>query len=165
MRKLHLTVGALCLAASSGCYKFVPVESPRPGMEVRARLKTEAAVRRSAGLDTPIMRLDGKIVEADETSVALDVLVMRTNSVFQEATVRDTVRLETAEIQSVLVRKFSPTQTALVTVGAGLAAFAFVRTIDQITGGTGEDDGGGDPTFTSPVFSLQTFRALLSLMR
>jgi hypothetical protein len=165
MKNLQLTIGMLCLALSTGCYTFVPVESPRPGMEVRARLRTEAAVRRSAGLDEPILRLDGRIVEANESSVALDVIVARTNSTFQDMVIRDTVRLETTEIQSVMARKFSPRQTALVTIGAGLAAFAFVKGIDQFVGGTGEDDGGGDPTFTAPVFSLQTFRALVALRR
>src|SRR5262245_36024285 len=99
MKNLPLTVGIVaCLAASTGCYTFVPVQSPRAGMEVRARLKTEAAVRRSAGLDEPIMRLDGKIVEADESSMELDVVVARTISTFQDAIIRDTVRLETTEI-------------------------------------------------------------------
>ncbi len=39
----------LSLAVSTGCYSYKPVLAPRAGMEIRAQLNTEAAVRRSHG--------------------------------------------------------------------------------------------------------------------
>src|SRR5688572_4167258 len=114
-------VSGLCLAVSTGCYTYAPVQSPQPGMEVRARLNTEAAIRRSQGLDEPVTRLDGRIIESTPEAMSLDVLVARQSSAFQDVEIRDTVRLETAEIQSILVRKISPARTAAFTVLAGAA--------------------------------------------
>ncbi|MGH7466607.1 MAG: hypothetical protein ACRENP_01340 [Longimicrobiales bacterium] len=151
---------SMCAAVSTACYSYVPVQSPRPGMDVRARLTTEAAVRRSQGLDDPIVRLDGRIVESTASSLSLDVLVARSSSAFQDIVIRDTVRLEIAEIQSIMASKVSPWRTALFTLGAAAAAFGVVKGIDQIVGGTGEEDGGGDPAFTVPIVRWIGFRQL-----
>jgi hypothetical protein len=129
-------------------------------MDVRARLTTEAAVRRSQGLDDPVVRLDGTIVNATATGLSLDVLVARASSAFQDVVIRDTVQLETVEIQSLYVRKFSAFKTALATVGAGAAIFAVVKGIDQVVGGNDEIEDPGDPTFRSPLFSWVGFRYL-----
>jgi hypothetical protein len=163
MKKVAYVVVACALTGMvGGCYSYLPVQTPQPGMDVRARLTTEAAVRRSQGLDDAIVRLDGTIVEATGSSVSLDVLVARTSSAFQNVVIRDTVKLEAAEIQSLLVRKFSPAQTAIVSVGLVAAAYGAVLSIDRLVGGTGDDDGGGDPTFTVPLLSWVGFRQLVA---
>jgi hypothetical protein len=152
---------AMSLSVVAGCYSFASVQSPQVGMDVRARLTSEAAVRRSQGLDDPVVRLDGTVVEATPTALSLDVLVARSSSAFQDVEIRDTVRLEKQEIQSIMVRKFSAPKTALFVVGAGAAIFGIVKGIDQVVGGTENGDGGGDPTtFTVPIFSWVGFRAL-----
>ena len=141
-------------AFSAGCYSYKPVVSARPGMEVRARLNSEAAVRRSQGYDEPILRLDGKVVEATSEALTLDILVVRSSSAFQDVEMRDTVQLASSEIQSIQQRKFSPGRTALVTIGGAVGIFALVKGIDQVVGGTGDDDGGGEPTFRVPWSAL-----------
>ncbi|HSL72805.1 MAG TPA: hypothetical protein VK864_21310, partial [Longimicrobiales bacterium] len=125
---------------------------------VRARLTGEAAARRSQGLDEPIVRLDGTIVESSSQVLALDVLVARTSSAFQDVVIRDTVRLETTEIQSVLQRKLSVGRTALVVLGAGAAAAGIVLGIDQIVGGTDEPPDGGDPNLRARRIVIPLFR-------
>jgi hypothetical protein len=139
-------LAAVIVAISAGCYSYAPVQSAQPGMDVRARLTAEAAVKRSQGLDEPIMLVDGTVVEATPTTVAVDVLVARTSSAFQDVVIRDTVRLETLEIQSLMARKFSAGKTALVVVGAGLAAYGAIKGLDQIVGGTDDPQDPGDPT-------------------
>ena len=93
----------------------------------------------------PVIIVDGTVIETTPTTVSMDVLVARTSSVFQDVVIRDTVRLETLEIQSLMARKFSPAKTALVTIGIGLAAYGAIKGIDQVVGGTDDPGGPGDP--------------------
>ena len=147
-------------AASAGCYSFAPVQAPRPGMDVRARLTAEAAVKRSQGLDEPIMLVDGTVIEATPTTVSVDVLVARTSSAFQDVVIRDTVRLETLEIQSLMARKFSPGKTALVTVGMALAAYGAFKGIEQVVGGTDDPSDPGNPNIRGSRVAAVGFRLL-----
>jgi hypothetical protein len=127
-----------------GCYRYTPVESPQPGMDVRAQLETEAAVRRSQGMDDPTTRYDGVIVDVTAEQLTLDVLIARSSSVFQDVEIRDTIQLRTSEIRSIMQRTLSPGRTALLVAGMGAAAVLVVMGIDAISGGT-TDDGGEPP--------------------
>jgi hypothetical protein len=140
-----LLPATVVVLTATACYQYVPVATPRAGMDVRARLETEAAVRRSQGTIDPIVHYDGEIVEITPEFLALDVLIARSSSQFQDVEIRDTVRLRTDEVQSIEERKVSPIKTALVTVGAAVAVAAVVLGIDAIVGGTG-DDGNGNGT-------------------
>lgn len=152
----------LSVILGTGCYTYAPIQSPQRGMEVRARLTAEAAARRSQGLDDPVLRYDGTIVESTAGAVSLDVLVARSSSAFQDVEIRDTVRLETTEIQSILARKISPGRSALITVAAGVAAFAIVKGINQIVGGTGDDpDDGEPPALRFPLVRVRALRSLI----
>ena len=162
--------GLLMLVLSAfvapACYKYTPVQSPERGMEVRAQLETEAAVRRSQGLDDAILRYDGVIVDMTPETLSLDVLIARSTTSFQDVTIRDTITLQTAEIRSIARRTLSPTRSALMAVGAGLAAVGIVMSIDAITGGTGEDgDGRGEPAMRMRVFSWAPARLLPAFLR
>lgn len=148
MNRSARTTAALMLPLSvCACYTYAPVTTPSPGMEVRAQLETEAAVRRSTGLDDPIVRYDGVVVDVTPEQLALDVLIARSTSAFQDIEIRDTVRLRTSEVRSIQERKISAVRTALFTVGAAAAAFGLVKSINAVVGGTTDDDGGnGNPT-------------------
>lgn len=146
-------LGVLTLV-TSGCYRYTQVETARLGMEVRAQLEAEAAARRSQGLDEPITSYDGTVVDVTDDTLMLDVLVARSASAFQDVEVRDTVRLGTSEVRRIMQRRIAPLQTALVTIAAGVGAFALVKGIDAVVGGTDEDDDGREPTFRVMVFSL-----------
>src|SRR5688572_13210553 len=155
---------ALLLAAIglAGCYTYTPVESPTPGMEVRARLTAEAASRHSQGLDEPVLSYAGRVVSTSADALALDVLVARSSSAFQNVTIRDTVTLRRTEIQSVLHRKFSAPRSALFTVGAVAAGVLVVAGIEQIVGGTGpEEQDPGTPALREPFFVRIPFHQLI----
>src|SRR5690606_33869372 len=111
---------------------------------VRAQLETEAAVRRSQGLDDAVMRYDGVIVDITPETLSLDVVVARSTSAFQEITLRDTIAFRTGEVRAIMQRRLAPGRTALVTLGVGVAAFAIVKGIDTVVGGT-DGDGNGTP--------------------
>lgn len=153
MKSLTVLVVGLSVVLT-GCYSYKPAPTAQVGMEVRARLKTEAAVRRSQGYDEPILRIDGRIVEATSDALKLDVLVVRSSTQFQNIEMRDTVTVARSEIDAVLQRRFAPAKTALVVVGGVVAIAALVAGIDQVVGGTGDEDGGGDPTFRVPLSAV-----------
>ncbi|MCI0436424.1 MAG: hypothetical protein L0271_22725 [Gemmatimonadetes bacterium] len=143
-------LGVACLVVA-GCYVFQPLESASPGTDVRARLTAEAAVRRSQGFDDPILHYDGVVVESTPDTLALYVLVARSSSTFLPVEIRDTVRLGIMEIQSIMGRQLSATRTALFTVAAGAAAFAVIKGIDAIVGGTDDPGDDGMPTARVPI--------------
>jgi hypothetical protein len=156
-------VCVLPLLLSTACYRYVPVQTVQPGMDVRAQLTSAAAVRRSEGHDEPIMRYEGIIVGVASDTVTLDVLVARASGALQDVVIRDTLSIPTAEIQTILRRKLSVTKSALFTLAAGASAVAIVVGIDQVVGGTGEPPGGPPPAFRPPWFSFHTLRLLLGL--
>jgi hypothetical protein len=145
-RMAWLAVGLAAWA--TGCYRYVPAEDVRPGAEVRARLGTEAAVRRSAGRDAAIMQIDGRVIDRTDDAITIDVLVARSTSAFQDIVIRDTVRVERAEIASLMEREFSPTRSAAAFAGGALGVFLVVRGITTIFGGDTLEDNGGGPTVT-----------------
>lgn len=162
----RITLLLLPLVLAAGCYRYTPVQAPERGMEVRARLQSEAAVRRSQGLDEPILLYDGVVVDVAPESFSLDVLIARSTGPIQDIVIRDTIRLERAEVQTLLRRSISPGRTALFTVAAGVAAFAVVKGIDSVVGGTDDPPGNGEPnTVLVPVFSFTGFRFVPALFR
>jgi predicted small secreted protein len=128
----------------AGCYTYRAVEDARPGADVRARLGTEAAVRRSAGRDEAVMIYAGRLVASTPEALTLDVLLYRDPSQFSRAELRETVTLQRGEIQSLMVRELSPTRSVLLAAGIGAAALAIVSGINAITGGN--DGGPADET-------------------
>lgn len=167
MRQMvRLALLLLIPLVAPGCYKYTPVQSPQPGMEVRAQLEVEAAVRRSQGLEDPILHYDGVIVDITPEKLELDVLVARSSSAFQDVTIRDTITLQTAEVRSIMRRTISPIRSTLVAVGSGVAALGVVMTIDAIAGGTGDDgDDRAPPTMRVTVLRWTSSRLLPALLR
>lgn len=156
----------LLTLVTPACYTYTPVQSPEPGMEVRAELETEAAVRRSQGLNDAILRYDGVIVDITPGAFSLDVLIAQSSSAFQDVTIRDTITLERAEVRSLRKRTLSPVRTGLFALGTGVAAFLVVKSIDSIVGGTDDDDGNGrPPAMRIPIFSWTTSHLVPVLLR
>lgn len=156
MKKESYGFLTLLIVAIGGCYSYHAVESPRSGMEVRATLNTEAAVRRSRGLETAIMHVDGRVVDAVPQSIVLDVLVARDASRFRDIEIRDTLRLDRAEIESLTARELAPGRSLLFAGAVGAGAYFVIRGITAVVGGNeGGDDGDGGTVFAVPVVSLR----------
>jgi hypothetical protein len=148
-----LIVVILALGGAAGCYSFAPVASPTVGMDVRARLRIEAAIRRSAEVDEPVLNVDGRVVAASADAISLDVLIARSQSVFQDIVIRDTVTFQMAELERVMERKFSPAKTGLFAVASGVGVFLVVNGISQIVGGNEEEPpDGGTTSIVVPGF-------------
>jgi hypothetical protein len=158
---LREVVPVLALLVGSGCYSFAPVSSPAPGMDVRARLRVEAAVRRSQEIDEPIRYVDGRVVTATADEISLDVLIARSQTVFQDIVIRDTITFQLAELEAVLERKLSAKRTGLFVIGTGVGAFLVVKGISQIVGGNEEPpDDDGTTAVVVPAFRQRSFIGL-----
>ena len=156
----------IILSVAPACYTYTPVQAPEPGMEVRAELETEAAVRRSQGLNDAILRYDGVIVDVTPGAFSLDVVIAHSSSAFQDVTLRDTITLGDTEVRSLMRRTMAPVRTGLVALGTGVAAFVLVKSIDSIVGGTDDDDDNGPPpAMRIPLFSWTPSRLLPIPMR
>lgn len=158
MRRFDLLCTVSCLLFA-GCYSYTPLQTPTPGADIRARLTSEAAIRHSEGLYDPILHYEGRVVEAGSDSLALDILVARSSTTFQDIEIRDTIRLARMEIQSIESRELSTVRTVLFAVGVGAGVFAVVKGIDQVVGGTGDDD--TDPPPPAVVMPLSRWLGTL----
>lgn len=136
------------LLVVGGCYSHRVIDAPQPGMDVRARLNNEAAVRRSVGLDEPVLQLDGRVVEATPESIALDVLLARDVSQFRNIEIRDTLWIDRNELQSITVRELETTRSILFAGAVGVGAYFVVRGISSVVGGSEDDSDGGRPVFS-----------------
>jgi hypothetical protein len=150
---------ALLLLAQAGCYTLAPIEMPAPGTDVRARLRIEAAVRRSASIDEPIRHIDGRVVEATPDTVLIDVLVARSQTQFENIVIRDTVRLASSEIESLMERKLSVGKSVLASVIVLGGTVAIVTGISQVVGGNEEDPpGNGTNNILVPLLRVRGLR-------
>jgi hypothetical protein len=156
-RLLFLTMLCLSQLVAGGCYSYVPAESPRPGAEVRAQFSTEGAIRYSNRRDVPVMHVDGMLVSETPDSLRLDVLIARSQSEFSRVEIRDTVVINRADVQTLLVRELSTTRSILFVAGLGVGAVLMVQGFKAVVGGsegTGEPGGPIQPS-AGPAFSLR----------
>ncbi|HUF49967.1 MAG TPA: hypothetical protein VMN60_03980 [Longimicrobiales bacterium] len=135
----------LSLLLLPACYTYRPATAPQPGAEVRVRLNTEAAVRRSAGLDDPIIFYSGRLLDATPQSISLDVLIARDPSQFRDTEIRETVTLQRSELESLTVRELSTPRTILFTGAMAVGGVVIVKGIKSIVGGSEDDNGDGGP--------------------
>jgi len=146
------------LVLGSACYRDVPVERPRPGMELRARLRVEAAVRRSGESGELVRQVSGSLVAVRGDTLLLDVPVARGLVGLQEVVLRDTVALGRSEIEALFERRVALGRTALVAAGLVAGTVAVASGIRSVAGGEpGEEpEDGGAAAATVPV--LGAFR-------
>jgi hypothetical protein len=145
----------LLMLYTAGCYTYRPAETLRPGNDVRARLNTEAAVRRSAGLDEPITTYSGRLVRETPESITLDVLIERDPSQFSAAEIRDVVTLERSEIQSLMVRELSTSRSIVFAAAATVGAVAIITGITTVIGGSEDESDPPPPAASVSLFRLQ----------
>src|SRR5687767_14087300 len=147
---------AVSYTSMAGCYRYTPVATPQPGMEVRAQLTSEAAVRRSDGLDEPVLRYRGVIVDVGPDSLALDVVIARASSGMQDIVMRYTLTLRRTEIQAMTRRELAAARTALFGLVTTAAAGAVFLSVDHIVGGSEEPPDDIPPAMRSSLLSWQT---------
>ena len=131
-------VGAFVL---SGCYTYVPVQSPPPGTEVRVRIPVQSPVEGS-NVVSDMLAVEGAVVSAGDTLV-LATESTQTFGNFREVRTLDTLRVSRTRLASLEQKTFSRGRTigfsALVLAGTAALVLAVAGTV----GGSDGDGGGG----------------------
>ena len=143
----------LLVVATAGCYRYEPLETaPAPGMQVRATLSIEEALRRSELTGTAERRIEGRITAVDDDNLSLSAVTLAARTEFETRTFRRTFTIPRNEIESLVERRLSVIQT-LVVVG-GIGGIAFLLADQVLAGGNpeGDDGGGGDQATVVPIF-------------
>ena len=151
---MFVALGLIAMATSA-CYRYVPVESPAPGIEVRVRVPVRTTVGGGATV-TETAALDGHIVEWGDT-LLLETTSRQQIGNFREVVLVDTVRLDMSQLESVERRELSTRRTVIAT-GATLGALGLILlATETLTGGSPGDDGEGNGTTQGNSIVLTPF--------
>lgn len=126
-------VGAFAL---SGCYTYVPTQSPAPGTEVRVRIPIESPVEGS-NVVTDMLSVEGSVVSSGDTLV-LATETTQTFGNFREVRTLDTLRVSRARLASLEEKTFNRGKTI------GFTALVVAGTVALVLGVAGTVGGGDD---------------------
>lgn len=149
MSIVRVALALSAIAATAGCYHWVPTEpsSLPPGTEVRAEL-TDAGMeeaRRYFGPD--VEAVEGPLVASDGEGLSLLFTTTLRREGFQPTTLSDTLRLQSRHLADVSRKELHGTKTAWFTAGVIGAAAGAVLAGKALTGSSDDDgEGGGPPT-------------------
>ena len=125
-RRLALFVGAAVL---SGCFSYLPVESPTPGEMARLRVPVSSAVS-TPGAPPETTTVEGMVLEAGDT-IVIEVQTRREIGAYREFIQENTYRIARGDLVSVEVRELSRSRSAglgaAIVLGAGVLAWMAVR--------------------------------------
>ena len=140
LRRIGAVAGAAVL---SGCYNYLPVESPTVGSVARLRVPVVSAVADPTA-PPETATVEGTVLEAGDT-VVVEVTTRREIGAFREYVQENTYRIAHEELVSVEERHFSSGRSIGLGAVLALAAGAFaLAALTGDSGGTGPpspDDG------------------------
>jgi hypothetical protein len=123
----------LPLLVLAGCYRYQPLEGPRPdaGSAVQLDLTAEGTRRLAADVGPDVVVLHGKLLQVD--SSALDLSVTSVQNSRQEPTMwnGEELKVPRSYVQRIEVRRLSPGGTGLL---GGVVAASLVAAY-QLLGG------------------------------
>ncbi len=138
----------LVLAATAGCYRWVPLEGgPVPeGTEVRVRLTDAGAdeLRRSSGANDGTFT--GPLAYWNERLVGVTTTASIQRAGFAPTLLTDTIDVSVAYLAGVDVKVLDRKNTALLTVGIVAGAVGLVFGTRALGGETDIVEGGGPPS-------------------
>ena len=120
----------------SGCYSYLPVESPVVGSVARLRVPITSAVA-DPTLPPETATVEGTVLETGDT-VVVEVTTRREIGAFREFVQENTYRIASDELVSIEERQFSSRRS--IGLGAILALAAGGFALIALTGDTGGDN-------------------------
>ena len=136
-----LVVGAAIL---SGCFQYLPVETPTPGSVARLRVPLTSAVARP-GAPPETTTVEGVVLESGDT-IVIEVQTRREIGAFREFVQENTYRIARDQLVGIEMREVSRARSvglgALILVGTGVLGYLAV--------GVGSDMGGDFPDNGTP---------------
>lgn len=149
-RRLRASVWLLGAVLLSGCYRYIPVQTPAPGTVARVRVPVQSAVA-DPNAPPETISVEGTILDSAGDTLVLEARLSREISAFQQYVRLDTFRVARAELSSVELKEFSTGRS--VALGAGVAGGAALMAwaalgIQGGSDGEGNGDGDGSQGFT-----------------
>jgi hypothetical protein len=137
-------VPILCVLC--GCYESVPVEINRvqPGTKVRVTLTDAGADSLARYLGPGVQTVDGKLINTDESKLALGVSSIAMKSGQDQYWKGETVAIPRYALATVQERRVNKPKSLLLG-GVLVAALASLR-LSGVVGGNGSGNGTGPPT-------------------
>ncbi len=144
--------------ALGGCYSHFPVEegSLAPRQEVRVWLNAEGKAAVAPILGSEVTSLEGTVVRADPSGLALEVPAGVRQAGFHSELLRQEIVLRRAQMTMLQRRELDRARTAILVTGAGtaLAAVAWVA-MTGWTGASSDHPSGDDPPQVRvPIFFI-----------
>jgi hypothetical protein len=121
---------------TAGCYSYLPITSvtPAPGTSVGVTLTDVGTAELEPYLGTNVFIVRGSFVRADEQGVFLSVATVETRLGDWHAWAGETVRIPTADVASMRVRRFARGRTLLL-AAVGVAGIAATTAAFTLSGG------------------------------
>ncbi len=149
---MPMRVIALALAAafsSSGCFTYVPISSSEigPGTRVRASLTDRGTADLARFLGPSVAAVEGTITNRSDEDLVLSVIATDKTNGVEDLWAGEQVAVPRDVIASVELRRFSTLRTVLL-VGTMTAGALIINAAagDLLGIGSGDKDGGGNPT-------------------
>jgi len=140
-------VSCWALAASLGCYSYVPatLDAVPVGAKLRAVVSTEAELRLRDSLGLDLRALHGTLVERGDTRLLVEVRTGSGSRDFGGQPLYQRIALTPADVLRVDVRRMHRVRTGLLGAGLVGAAVWVAAAIGILRPGT-PDQGGGGPS-------------------
>ncbi len=142
MKRSLEVLGLLALLPAGACYSYrtIPIDEVRPELEVRLRVKPEAAVRVSEVVGYPTQNVEGTFVHLQGDTLLLTVPSPTAPEARTVQRLYQRLDLPVSQVIEVQQRSFNRGKTfaciaGAVAAGAGVAVWAF----SGVLGGTGQD--------------------------
>ncbi len=152
------TVLVLLGAVLGGCYSFTEIDGPpTPGVDVRAELTNEGAIRQSVNTGNVAMTYDGRLLGLTEEGLSLSVVTLRVQNAGQRLrTMRATLLIPTEDIERIRVRRLDKIKTTLVALAGAFVVWTGVNSLVDVGGDSPDGEGpppdaGFRPTIRIPV--------------
>ncbi len=120
----------------SGCFSYLPVESPTPGAIARLRVPVNSAVA-APGAPPETATVEGVVLEAGDT-IVIEVQTRREIGAYREFIQENTYRIARSDLVSVEMRELSRNRS----VGLGAVIFVGVGALAWLAVGQGSDSAG-----------------------
>lgn len=132
----------LLLCPTPGCYSYVDtsIEAIAPGSEVRVSVTSETADRLRDALAQDERSVEGRVQAQQDAGLLLEVVTATRQVGFRFEPLRQTIRLEPADVTSVQQKSFDRKRTVLTVSMLSVVAAAVAWTaIRGWTGGNGRE--------------------------
>jgi hypothetical protein len=159
---LRRVVGLMGAAFLSGCYSYVPIQQPTPGMTVRVHVPVRSAMQ-DPNAPEPTLNVLGTVVSTGD-SLVLATKNRREIGNFRTVMELDTLRVARSGISLMEEQVFSKPKTYGLTVLVTLGAAGLVAALVKAAGGRGGEGPPGNGGTGAQIRVRPIFQGIFGLI-